>query len=434
MSFLDYFLDPVLRGPTVGSMLMCFSASVVGVIVVLRKQSLLGEAISHTAYPGVILAAALGGFLGFNGGDNPFLATLVIVLAFFTGLLGVFSITFLEQTFRIRPDSALCFVLATFFGVGLTLASQIQFSYTSLYKQSLTYLYGQAATLRDFHIFLYGGLALFVILIVVIFFKEIEVISFDRSYAKSVGIPVRALETFLFSLIVFAVVIGIRSVGVVLMSGMLIAPAAAARQFTPKLQTVFVISGLIGLVSGFFGNYFSVQFNIATGPSIILVASALCISSLFFAPERGVFFRVFRAAKFRFRCLEENLLKAIWRKDQPISFESMRKVHKGSTLYLQLILWRLRRNGWIVREGKGWKLTSQGSRWAEKIIRLHRLWEVYLADFLGVGVEKVHKNAEEMEHIITPHLEKELTLLLDNPTKDPHDSPIPPPTLHLEEG
>ena len=94
---------------------------------------------------------------------------------------------------------------------------------------------------------------------------------------------------------------------------------------------------------------------------------------------------------------------------------------------MRFILLQLSYNGWITSLSDGsYRLTNEGQIWAAKIVRLHRLWEVYLSDYLGVGAEKVHRNAEEMEHIITPQLERELTLLLQDPKRDPHHQPIPP--------
>lgn len=444
LSIDQFFTDAVLRAPTIGSMLMCLGASLVGVLVFLRKQSLLGESLSHAAYPGVILGVLLAGSLHLEEQQDTFLAILILIGASLTALFGLYSIHFLENRWHVRSDSALCFILSAFFGIGLTLASQIQFSFSYLYRQAQTYLYGQAATMIDIHIIVYGVLAIFIILTILLLYKEIQAITFNRDYAKSLGINVHGIDTMIFILIVLAVVIGIRSVGVVLMSAMLISPAAAARQFTNKLSIMFFLSGLFGLLSGFLGNYFSVTVSqyfsqqsslrlaLPTGPMIVLVSSAICLLSLLFAPERGVLLKMLRAAKFRHKCMSENLLKAIWRfgTHQPVLFDQIARHQSASRLYLRFLLWRLIRNGWVKKgEQQTYELTKDGNVRAAKIVRLHRLWEVYLVDYLGIGAEKVHPSAEKMEHIITPELEKELTLLLKDPKKDPHHQPIPPKTI-----
>lgn len=435
-----YFTDSVLRAPTIGCMFMCLSAALVGVIVFLKKQSLLGEALSHAAYPGVIFGVIIAGVLNLGEDQELSIALLVIVGAFITAFFGLFAIAFLEKRLKVPTDAALCFVLSCFFGIGITFASQVQFAYSSLYRQAQVYLYGQAATMTDIHIWIYGSLSVIILTTVLFIYKEILVMSFDRDYARSLGIKTRWIDLLIFILIVLAVVIGIRSVGVVLMSAMLIAPAAAARQYTNKLSLMFVLAAFFGVLSGFLGNYLSVEttaflsakypssrLTLPTGPMIVIVASLICLFSLMFAPERGFLLRLVRIARFRYRCLCENLLKAVWRLglDREVSFGEIAKHQSISPLYLRYILNRLVNQNLLIRTNKGYRLSSEGARWAARIVRLHRLWEVYLVDYLGVGAERVHYSAEEMEHIITPDIEKELTVLLNDPKYDPHHQPIP---------
>lgn len=437
-----YFTDAVLRAPTIGCMLMCLAAALVGVIIFLRKQSLLGESLSHAAYPGVILGVIVAGVFAVDENSGLSIALMIMIGAFGTALMGLWVISFLEKRLRIRSDSALCFVLSVFFGVGLTLASHVQLAYSSLYRQVQIYLYGQAATMTDVNIVVYAILCSLIILLVVFLYKELQAMTFDRDFAKSIGVHTRAIDGCVFILIALAVVIGIRSVGVVLMSAMLIAPPAAARQYTDKMSLMLILSGVFGMVSGFLGNYLSVEgslymtaaypglrLSLPTGPMIVLVASAICLVSLLLAPNRGLLLRLYRIMRFRYQCICENLLKAIWRHgpEKEVTLKQIQKFHTVSTLYLHFILVRLAANGWLETTGKGtYKLTIDGRQWAAQIVRLHRLWEVYLADYLGVGGERVHRNAEEMEHIITPELERELTLLLKDPKLDPHHQPIPP--------
>lgn len=437
-----YFTDAVLRAPTIGCMLMCLSAALVGVMIFLRKQSLLGESLSHAAYPGVIVGVIIAGVLAFDDNAEVGIALLIMSGAFMTALAGYGAIALLEHQFKVKSDSALCFVLSTFFGIGLTLASHVQLSYSSLYRQIQVYLYGQAATMTDTNIVVYGILSLLIIAMTGFLYKELQTMTFDRDFAKSIGIKTHAIDTCVFTLVALAVVIGIRSVGVVLMSAMLIAPAAAARQYTNRMSMMFLLAGIFGMVSGFLGNYLSVEgshylttlypnnrLSMPTGPMIVIVASAICLVSLLFAPERGLLRRLIRIARFRYQCTCENLLKGIWRHgpEKMMTFKQIQKFHQVSNFYLHFILMRLKFNGWIESpKPHTYLLTVDGRQWAAQIVRLHRLWEVYLADYLGVGGERVHRNAEEMEHIITPELERELTLLLRDPKTDPHHQPIPP--------
>jgi len=438
---LSFFTDPIVRGPTIGCMLMCFSASLMGVIVFLRKQSLLGEALSHAAYPGIIAGVMFAGSLSFDEQES-WISFFILCGAFCTAWLGIKMIHWLQEKWRVPPDAALCFILSTFFGIGVTATSEVQFSFTPLYRRALSYLYGQAATMTDIHIVLYSCLAFFVLCVVIFFYKELQIMTFDQNYAKSIGIPVKKIDALFFILIILSVVIGARSVGVVLMSAMLIAPAVAARQCSHNLALFFVWSAIFGLFSGFFGNYFSVQFTeilsqisphariaLPTGPMIVLVATTICILTLLLSPTRGLFIRFCRIAYFQYTSTCENILKSVGRidPDRSFSLDQIKKTQQISSLYLRWILWHMKRKGWIEQDNSSFFLTQSGKARSAKIIRLHRLWELYLSTYLGVEADRVHRSAEEMEHILTPELEQELSLLLVNPTQDPHHQPIPPP-------
>ncbi len=438
-SLWQYFTDPVLQAPTIGSMLMCLSSGLVGVIVFLRKRSLLGEALSHAAYPGVVISISL--MAVFFPLSSDFTAIAILIGAFITSFLGLWTIEKMQSRFRVKDDAALCFVLSVFFGAGVLIASRVQFTHALWYKTIQIFLYGQAATMTDVHVFIYVFLALIVACLLFLLYRQIEMVVFDRDYSKTVGIPIRIIDNVLFVLLVLAIVIGIRSVGVVLMSGMLIAPAVAARWLSHRLWAVFLLAGAFGALSGFLGNYFSVEipqwgkwkFSLPTGPMILLSASAICFLTLLFAPKNGLVSRLIRILRFRKQCMGENLLKFLWRHgpEAAVGWSELKKWQALSFLQMRLLLWRLKRQGWIEIESyHALRLTKDGYLRAAHIVRLHRLWEAYLV-FLGQGAEKVHRSAEEMEHIITPELERELSELLGDPKQDPHAQPIPPKELKL---
>lgn len=407
---LEFFTDPILRAPVLGCMLMGLASGIIGSLVFLQKRSLVGEALSHASYPGAVLGLILAGVF-FKGG----LFVGVLLGAFFAGLLALFSIDKIEKRLHISSDAALCLVLSLFFGVGITIASGLQITHALWFRHIQVFLFGQAATMYDAHILLYGGVAFSIILAVVLLFRKLELFHFDPIFAKVVGMQDRMVRSILFVLLTIAIVVGMRSVGVVLMSAMLIAPAAAARQWTKKLSSFFAVSGLLGMCAGFFGIALSVwiprlvhdsHLALPTGPMIVLSGTAICLFSLFFAPENGFFSRHLRVTRFRLRCKQENILKALY-KNRSIE----------PHVYL---LWRMRMKGWV----EGEKLTESGYKVAQNLVRLHRLWEVYLVH-MGQESDRVHHSAEEMEHILTPEIEQELSALLDHPEQDPHDQPIP---------
>jgi len=367
---------------------------------------------SHAAYPGVVISVIAAGFF-FPDSDEA-LSFLVLCGAFLTALLGLKCIDLLEKRFRVKDDAALCFILSFFFGAGILAASRIQTTHALWYKKAQFFLYGQTATMTDVHVWTYLGLALLTGSFVVVFFRPLQALNFDRQFSQSSGIECKWTERLSMFFLALAIVIGIRSVGVILMAGMLIAPAAAARFLTKRLGPFFILAALVGLASAFFGNVLSLSiprggYVLPTGPMILLTAASLCVAALLLSPRKGLVVRYFRALLFRIDCQVENALKALWKN----------KDHKPAKWVVLL----LRKNGWADRRGH---LTQKGERQAEKIVRLHRLWEVYLVDYLGQGAEKVHRNAEELEHLLTPELEMELTTLLNDPKQDPHRQPIPP--------
>lgn len=434
----QYFTDPVLQAPTLGSMLMCLSSAIVGVIVFLRRRSLLGEALSHAAYPGVVLSVLFMAVCFPKGFDM--LALAIPLGAFLSAILGLWVIESMEMRLKVKNDAALCFVLSVFFGIGVLVASRLQFTHALWYKTVQLFLYGQAATMTGIHIVLYGAVALLIVLCTVVLYRPIQMLIFDRDFSKTAGVPIRPVDTLLFILPVVAIVIGIRSVGVVLMAGMFIAPAVAARQFSNRLGVVFVYAAVFGALSGFLGNYLSIElpqwgmrqgwnwdFSLPTGPMILLSASVICLVSLLFSPRNGLVSRLWRIFRFRRERMGENLLKSLWRLGETgaATVAEIRKWQPLPFFQMHLLLWRLKRQGWVEERSNRIFLTKEGHLRAARIVRLHRLWEAYLVS-LGQGVEKVHHAAEEMEHIITPELERELSEVLGHPKKDPHAQPIPP--------
>lgn len=431
MTFFDFFLDPLYRSPIIGSMLMCLSSALVGTLMVVKRRSLIGEALSHAAYPGVVLSVVAGAL--FVSPTHPLAILVVLGGAFLFSYFGLEAIEKLRNVFRIHLDAALCLILSLFLGLGVVIASRIQFTHPLWYQQSQVFIFGQAATMNDAHIVIYGALSLLIAAFILFRFREIELALFDASYGQSRGLSMHTVIRGIFFLLILSIVVGIRSVGVILMSGMLLAPAAAARAFTDRFSHLLILSGCFGLLSGFGGNYFSIILSktgvsFPTGPMILLVAVSLSLLSLLFAPKKGAIPRLVRSSRFRRRCQLENILKTLWKGgvDTPLSRKEILKWNPMYAVSMWSALFTLKREGWTTQV-KGGKvlLTPDGVKRAQHLVRLHRLWELYLVDCLEVDEERVHHNAEEMEHIITPDLEERLTALLNHPKEDPHQKPIP---------
>jgi manganese/zinc/iron transport system permease protein len=277
---LMLFTDYTVRMIALGAIALGIISGVLGSFATLRRQALLGDAISHAALPGVVLAFILTGSR----------ASLVLLIgAALAGWLGTLLIITIVRKTRIKEDSALGFTLAVFFGLGMVLLTFVQRSGQSGQAGLDKYLFGQAASLIASDVILISIIGVITLGLVALFWKEFKLISFDPDFAAIQGYPVRQLDLLLTSLIVVSIVIGLQLVGVVLMSAMLVAPAAAARQWSNRLGNMVMLAGFFGALAGVVGALVSATSRgLATGPLIVVCMSVIVFISLAFAPNRGM--------------------------------------------------------------------------------------------------------------------------------------------------
>jgi manganese/zinc/iron transport system permease protein len=276
----DLFFDYTLRNVALGSALLGIVSGVLGSYAMLRRQGLLGDALAHAALPGICLAFLLTGTKE---------QIALLIGAGIAGWIGTMLLLLIVRRTVLSEDAALGIVLSTFFGVGITLLTYINQRDDANQAGLDKYLFGQAAALveRDVITFaILGGIAL---MLVLLFYKEFKLLTFDPEFASSLGFGTTKLSILLTSLIVVAVVIGLQTVGVVLMAAMLIGPAAAARQWTNRLATMIVLSAFFGALAGVTGALLSfTQQGFPTGPTIVLALTVIVFGSLAFAPARGL--------------------------------------------------------------------------------------------------------------------------------------------------
>jgi manganese/zinc/iron transport system permease protein len=278
--------DYTLRTVAAGSAVLGIVSGALGAFAVLRRQALLGDAISHAALPGVVLAFLL------TRSKAPL---ILLAGAGIAGWLGILWVTSITRDTRIKADSALGLVLSVFFGLGLMLLTFTQRLPDARQAGLDTFLFGQAATLLERDVLIMAGLGGAALLLMALFWKEFKLLSFDRDFGISLGLPARGLDTLLISLLVVAIVIGLQAVGVVLMSAMIVAPAAAARQWTDRLGHMVLLSSIFGALAGISGTLISgAASGLSTGPTIVLCASAIVLVSLLFSPHRGLLARWLR--------------------------------------------------------------------------------------------------------------------------------------------
>ncbi len=369
----DLLFDYTLRTVAIGTAIIGIVSGVLGTFAFLRRQSLLGDAISHAALPGVVLA-----FLITGGRDSFTLLTGAMI----TGWLATLLILQIVRNTRIKEDTALGLTLSVFFGFGLMLLTYAQQNSTARQAGLDRYLFGQAAALIERDVItmaIVGGLA---VLTVVIFWKEFKLVSFDQAFAASIGYPVRTLDILLTTLLVIAVVVGLPAVGVIWMSAMVVAPAAAARQWTDRLVVMVVLSALFGAVSSVAGSVVSsTTSGLSTGPVIVLIVSAIAIFSLFFAPKHGLFWAYVQRKKNRSQLLHDTVLVDLYLMEQQHpedkrghSIESLRTM--ANTEGIQATLNALQEDGLVFNvDNAFWLLTKAGTNRATSLMASNAIYQ-----------------------------------------------------------
>ncbi len=280
LTVLGVTFDYTLRNVLLGSAILGIVGGVIGCLAVLRRQSLLSDAVAHAALPGICLAFLVTGVRS---------TSVLMIGAAITGLLGAMLVLGITRGTRLKEDAALGIVLSTFFGFGTVLLTQISRSGNADQAGLSRFLFGQAASLVAGDVAAMAILGGVTLAAVILAFKELKLTTFDPAFAASLGFPVTGLSVLLTILIVAAIVIGLQSVGVILMVTVLVAPALAARQWTQRLGTMMALAAIFGGFSGMLGALLSASISrLPTGPTIVLIASAIVIVSLLFAPERGI--------------------------------------------------------------------------------------------------------------------------------------------------
>ncbi len=357
-----------LRTVALGAAVLGAVSGVLGSFAVLRRQSLIGDTVSHAALPGIALAFLLTGTRSH---------LLLLLGAAIAGLLSTMFVVLLLNTSKLKEDTALGIVLSVFFGTGLMLLTFVQRLPNANQAGLDRYLFGQAAALlyEDIWIMVWCGVVALVPLLA--FWKEFKIITFDRQFAASIGLPVQRFDMLMTTLLVVAIVMGLQMVGVVLMSAMIVAPGAAARQWTNRLGRMVVLSALFGSVSGALGAFLSsLAPRLPAGPIIVLCATSFALLSLLFAPAHGVIWSWVRQWIARRRFAAETALVNLYELAtqhgdwaHPHSIGAIRAM-SPTAVGLRGSLRRLVAQGLVVATSDGkWALTKEGQAEAERIIR-----------------------------------------------------------------
>lgn len=392
-------LDPNFQFVLVGIILLSATASLVGTYNFFQKQALVGETIAHAMLPGVVIAFMISGV------KNPW---VLLVGAGISGWLSVLFIEWIKRETRIKADAAMAISLTFFFGIGVLLMVRLQQMEVGNQSGIDHYLFGKAAamTREDGRMFLITALT--VLSIMLAHHRHIKLVCFNRDYAQSLGVPVKKIDIYLSFMTILVIATGIKAAGIILMAALVIAPAATASFWTNKYGLFLFIAvavGAVGGISGVTASYFIS--GMPTGPWIIVFLFMFSLISMLFAPRKGYIPRLMRRAAARKKIRVENLLKNIY-------YEFYRQPNRSRVLRFSTwsaaereLLPYLVREGLVERAGsQQGTLSHKGYSEGKRIYRLHCLWEIYLWRKMNIRAESTHGDAEYIEHIITPEVEK----------------------------
>ena len=345
-----------------GTAILGSICGMLGSFAVLRKQSLLGDAISHAALPGIAIAFLITGTKETN---------VLLIGALVSGLLGAFWIRSIIKRTHLKSDTALGLILSIFFGFGMLLLTYIQKLPNANQSGLDKFLFGQAATLLARDVWFMAIVTFICLVVLLLFWKEFKILLFDADYAKTLGFNIQLIDVLITSFIVIAIVLGLQTVGVVLMSAMLLAPAAAARQWTNSLGIMVMLAAFFGASSGVIGTAISAsQNNLSTGPVIVLVAAVFVVFSFIFSPSRGLLFRQIRFIQNR-KDLELHKTLAfmfeIAQGHENIAHPHAVRILNNFHGYTRKSLGKLERKEYINVAGSMWSMTPKGYHFAANL-------------------------------------------------------------------
>jgi manganese/zinc/iron transport system permease protein len=407
----------------VGLLLIGGLSGLVGTYTFLRKSTLVGDAVSHSVLPGVAI-----GFM-FSGTKDPL---FLLLGGCVFGYISIRCIELIVAKSKLSMDTAIALVSSVFFALGAVFLSYISGQENGQQAGLQDFLFGKAATMTegDVQVFFYSGIA--VLVCVILFFKPFMLLSFNEDFAAAQGWKTKRYLHLLSLLTVVVITIGLQAVGVVLMSAMLIAPAASARYWTDSLKKMMVLAGVLGAIAGVGGGLLSLLGeNMPTGPWVIMILFLITFVTLLISPKKGYLALQSKARENQRLMSQENLLKVLYGlHENGVENPEIKRIldtRRMDSDHLQYAIKTLVKNDWAILE-KGRKclqLSDSGTIEAKRVVRLHRLWELYLTSKMNFKEDHIHGTAETIEHLLTEELEEALLKELGYPDLDPHDKEIP---------
>jgi len=393
-----------------GTTLLGLAAGIIGVFALLRKRSLMTDALSHATLPGITIAFLTATALGFDGRSLP----VLLLGATVSGVAGVLCIHAILRFSRLTEDAAIGIVLSVFFGAGIVGLSYIQANANTSSAGLNRFIYGQAATMRAGDVAIMGSIAGVSVVTTVLLLKEFALVCFNDAFAKVDGWPVGAIDLVMMGLVVLVTVAGLQAVGLILVVAMLIIPPVAARFWTERLWLLVVLAGVIGAASGYFGSVVSALLpRKPAGSVIVLTSGSIFAISFICAPARGVIATAIRRLRLRLRIAGDHLLERaheLHTSVLPASVVDELAQRRGWSRWLRtLVIWSLRRAGMVgSMTSNGLEVLRAGMARGARVSRNHALWKQYLISYADIAPSHVDWSVDQVEHVLSDALIAEL--------------------------
>lgn len=428
------FVDPLMlrsfQKALVGGSLVAIVCGVVGCFIILRRMAFLADALSHA-----MLAGVTGGFLIMQivFGHEEVHAPAMFLGSLLAGIITVALIGFVANVSRIKEDTAIGVMYTGIFAAGGLLYSA--FSHL-IHLDLYHFVTGMVLGIENSDLWLMATITVIVLSVVILFFRQLQITTFDPVMAASIGISVVGMNYVLTACTSLVVVGAVRIVGVILVIGLLVTPAATAYLLTDRLTRMLPLSALFGVMAVVGGAYVSDWVGFfATGPTIVVVSSLQFLLVLVVAPRYGMVADWWRRTTVLPQQLLEDVLGCFRKElDQPKRVgELVNQVGRPADQIHRAIR-HLQKREWMTEDGSdALRLTDVGKREARRLLRAHRLWETYL-QHVGVPAEALHDRAHRLEHVHDEETVDYLDDKLGHPLRDPHGAEIPEDFEHLVPG
>lgn len=413
--FVAPLLETYFQKALLGGCIVATVAGVVGCLVVLRRMAFLGDALSHA-----MIAGVAGGYLVMKMlfGEEAH-ATGMLLGSLLAAIATVALISFVSRISRVKEDTAIGIMYTGIFALGVVAVSIFR---QYIHIDLMHFIMGDILGVADQDLWVSAFVAASVLTVLILFFRHFQIATFDPIMAASIGLPVLLIDYLLTTCVSLVVVSAVSMVGVILVVGLLITPAATAYLLCDRLDRMMGLAALFGVTSVVGGLYLCVWLDSAGGGAVMLYCTFQFLVVLFVAPKYGLLARWMRLRNLVPQQAVEDVLTTILRYGKPTPLTVI-KQYAEQPKGLHKVLEYMSANDLIVAEHNMYSLTEQGSAEANKVLRAHRLWETYL-ETIGTPQAQIHPTAHHLEHITDGNTIQYLDEKLGHPRQDPHGKNI----------